>query len=809
MITGFTNNKMKIMKKNKKICRSAIAFFCAMVLFLMQFKGYAFADDNASNSETAEFELKTFDELEVYEFTDEEIYELIDRTDEELGKKDNDEKVEQCINELYDYACKLSFNSQYYTVCSEKNIFDEEIEKLTIEADVRATEMRDAIYGELSSICDTSYSDVIENMVPEKEYEYLLDYVENDVKFIKVEEKLDKLRNEYDKLLSKDDFSTTYDGVKYDMEKANDALEEGDIEIEDFIAIYSEILKVKNETLGEYYIKMIELEKEYAKLRGYDDVIAMEYEDFGRDYDYEDLSEFEEQVKDYYAPLYVEMEEEIYDIESESFYDEMPIDDVIEKVRKRLEDISPKLMEAYDVLVEYDLLDIEPSDIKSDRMSTIPLNGLKNYALIVGNGSGNSYDINSLIHEFGHFNHIYHANYGEIRYNIMDLDLHEVYSKGLEVLAYCDCDSLYGDAAEYAEFFNSYGFVSEIVECTIGNEFEKRAYQEENLTVERLNEIYFDIIKEYGVEYSYDSTFIAEEWEDYTCIPKGEAYEWASTNHFMHSPFYYISYALSGACVEEIRDIAESDIDAAVDTYLDIVYADHCQGFERVIEDAGLNNPIDSPRLWQTAYSLREELGLDIPYELSEAMKNADSYSDIDGKGLTKGKSFDDSNDSDEDDAAYVDAETSKSKKDYDGDRNESMEEGVINVIAGFAIAFLAFVAVIVIIAIVMVFKTKKNRTTYVDSANINPTDSPYDKVNEPINVVNVTSFADNSAAKYSQTTMETVNEAEVVAGNVESEALTSDSKLPESEEVNNMLPVNETPESVENSFIGNSTDNA
>ena len=191
-------------------------------------------------------------------------------------------------------------------------------------------------------------------------------------------------------------------------------------------------------------------------------------------------------------------------------------------------------------------------------------------------------DCAAIVHEFGHFNHMYRVRANAFMPNTV-VDVQEIMSQGLELLCYDHYDVLcpgYGDALREYVLFDKLVAVREGFAI---NEAEMRIYREPDLTVDKVDAIWAEVYEKYS-------------W------PADEN-EWLSTSHLFTSPFYYAAYGTSALASLDLFAESRSDYAAAVGTYLRLSElapeTTYCQALKAV----GLPNYLEKGQV--TAFSIR------------------------------------------------------------------------------------------------------------------------------------------------------------------------------------------------------------
>lgn len=324
----------------------------------------------------------------------------------------------------------------------------------------------------------------------------------------------------------------------------------------------------------EVYVELVALRKEIAAYYGYDTYAEYAYDSvYYRDYTPEDVQAIWEVVKTDVSPVLWEHAyygSDVYGLDYSPKAILLAMDSV-------LQDFSPEVYEAFCYMLEHGLYDIADTGTKVEIGYTTALPVL-NQPFIFNSPYGEWYDYTTMFHEFGHFLSSYYAP-GDLFFGAPDNDLCELQSQGMEVMFTQWYEEIVGSgnvpAAERALLVNLLGSIQQ---GAMYDEFQQRVYSEENLTADKVTEIFKDVYRDYGCP-----------------LYAGYEYEWATVLHNFEFPFYYISYGVSAVPALEIYAELQQDPAAAVDTYLTVAAMDpEMWYFAEAMEEAGLREVFDA-----------------------------------------------------------------------------------------------------------------------------------------------------------------------------------------------------------------------
>ena len=205
-----------------------------------------------------------------------------------------------------------------------------------------------------------------------------------------------------------------------------------------------------------------------------------------------------------------------------------------------------------------------------------------NDGCIFVNSNSEVADCATIVHEFGHFNHMYRVHANAFMPNTV-VDVQEIMSQGLELLCYDHYDVLcpgYGDALREYVLFDKLVAVREGFAI---NEAETRIYCEPDLTVDKVDAIWAEVYEKYS-------------W------PADEN-EWLSTSHLFTSPFYYAAYGTSALAALDLFAESRNDYAAAVGAYLHLSELAPETTYCQALREAGLPNYLEKGQV--TAFSIR------------------------------------------------------------------------------------------------------------------------------------------------------------------------------------------------------------
>ena len=514
-----------------------------------------------------------------YEIYDIQVfYDLVDELDALAQKPGNEGAITECYHQLVMEECRIATTGALAYIRYMENLTSDSAEDMTTMDDI-GTEASDALYQELGELLEGGYADLIRQLLGGDETleAEIQDYTETDDTLQALSRQASEKVQQYNELTLAQ-VSVTLDGETYTF----DTVEE--IEDDDrYWEAATALSRKENEQLAPILIDLIDLYNQSAELSGYDSYAELAYGGYGRDYTPEDAQALHAAVKESIVPLYQEMGELAASYENPDVLGEIDAQMLMEIVGAYIGSIDGDLDLAFRHMSQVGLYAIDYYTGRGDGM-TIALPQYNDAAIfmdLVGNDS----DLETLVHEFGHYNADLHQKQ-QVLETGFSLDASEIHSQGLEVLFLSCADAIYGDENAAMKKLNIlYNLLDSIVQGCLQDEFQQQAYaagKDHKLTVKELNRLAYRLYGEYGLE-----------------VPPGtdELYSWVEIPHTYESPFYYISYATSAVNALDILSISREDFQEAVDTYMRLTGLSLDIPYQQMLEEVNLHNTFDADTL--------------------------------------------------------------------------------------------------------------------------------------------------------------------------------------------------------------------
>ena len=350
--------------------------------------------------------------------------------------------------------------------------------------------------------------------------------------------------------------------------------------VQNYYSLMSES-EVDYDAAVEIFAKLVSIRQDIAKSYGYGSYADYTYEyTYSKNYAPEDAQPLWRSTKEYFVPLLQAHSQSIY-LASDELWQSNRIDcsenTILEALGSTTNQLSPALYDAYLYMTEHCLYTISYDEVKVDTGYTTYLY-YYNEPFLFNKPSNTYYDYVDLFHEFGHFANMY-ACPSNLIFGVADNDLSELQSQGMEVMLTCFCNDVFGsqdgNTVRNTILLN---LIYSIVDGAMYDEFLQLVYAEDDITAERVKEIYAQVYESYGYA-PYD----------------GYLTEWVDVVHNFEYPFYYLSYSLAAVSALEIFALAQDDIDAATQVYLQVAQMD-CEAYyySEALDEAGLRDPFAS-----------------------------------------------------------------------------------------------------------------------------------------------------------------------------------------------------------------------
>ncbi len=562
----------------KKIITTFIAtvLMIAMIspsVALAAFAGYG--EDGREHSDVS------YSDMEFVGYTGETMRATIEDMETKMRDAKNADAIVEDYKKIGDeldfFSTQYSLNNIIY-YCDPLN---EEVADLNLEMSALWTELADealiAIREALKSPCGEALKAYIDNEELVQDY---LDYEDMTERQLELNVLCDDLVNQYD-ISEQTYYTAEYNGEEWGENELTAAANAGTIDQATYNDLALKISQARNAVEADIYAQIVNAKNEIAKSEGYENYAECAYKDvYNRDYTIEEAKQLYSYVKKYIVPLlpqiapyYSEAVNECYEELVSGYL--MEDEALVDKIEPYVSMVHKDLAEAYDYMKKYHTYEMDYSEKKMQAGYTT---SLYEYGcpFIFNCPSGSYYDVETLIHEFGHYNNAFHNDIS-ILDDVTNMDVAEIHSQGLEMLMFEYYDGIYGtntsDAVRYVTLYN---MLNAVIEGCLYDEFQVEVFSHPgDITATECNKLFRKLAVEYGYKYGNNLD---------------EAYDWIRVNHTFHQPLYYISYATSALAALDIFEMSTEDREKAVDLYMTLTTYGLSTPFCELLETVGLHD---------------------------------------------------------------------------------------------------------------------------------------------------------------------------------------------------------------------------
>ena len=494
-----------------------------------------------------------FDELEYSRPDFDAILALAAEIDEMAENGEDESAVYDAFDELDDSLVSAVTQDRLLSFRQSMDTTDESINAEIDEIAEPLVLCEQAYFRLAAKLLDGKYEDALFGDLTDDEKQEIRDEAEAlDDDYVALSKRQTEIVNKYTSNLT---LETVIDGETLTLAEVLEKYDEN--------TYYEELNKV----CGPLYLELIDVGKKMAEKRGYDSFAECAYADsYGRDFTPEQSDRLSEYVKEYILPLYFSIVSVTDGYDND---DEFNIFDHEKELREYFASIDPRMLDAYDYMKEFGLYVIDGKDVMQPGAYTTYLDSY-DVPLIFIRTEGTYADLETFIHEFGHFYSFY--LYGsDLDYNI---DIDEIHSQGNEALFLPVWKDIFGSRAFKSisgEIAASY-LESIIFACLIDH-FEQLVYSSDVSTVEEVNGLFKKAYADFGL------------------LDNGD-YIWTMIHHLYQVPMYYISYGTSLIPTLEIYVTSLDDYKSGVALYNEIMaYSAEAEGFCDLAENTSLSDP--------------------------------------------------------------------------------------------------------------------------------------------------------------------------------------------------------------------------
>ena len=375
-------------------------------------------------------------------------------------------------------------------------------------------------------------------------------------------------------------------------------------------AYYNQFIQKYNQQFGELYLELVSLREQMAQALGYDSYTQVADLDMLRNsYTREDIKTFREDIKQTIVPVYRSYLEDFYrraENRDQPGYvyllgEQSPVpqgswQETLDQFEQLYQQMSEQTGECYSYLLSHEFIDAEPSQTKANVTFSTLIYSL-NTPFLFANMNGSAEDVFSISHEFGHCFAMWQQLKLGSQQEGRSMDVSEIHSQAMQMLTLPYYEIFYGEDAGTARKYDVYTMVAGILTAAMNDEFQEKIYENPQMTVQELNELYKELAMEYGL-------VVESPYFDMESFSMG----WFTTNQYFDTPFYAIDYALSGCVAMEFLQMGLEDYTQALETYLSLVQQNSDYDFMTVLEETGLSSPFETEQMEALAQTMEDFL---------------------------------------------------------------------------------------------------------------------------------------------------------------------------------------------------------
>lgn len=338
--------------------------------------------------------------------------------------------------------------------------------------------------------------------------------------------------------------------------------------------------------MGRIFLDLVAVRQEiaaYLGLESYGEYAFTMYHD--RDYTQEQAEQYLDAIQEKMVPLYRQLNGT--DFWTDAYGYGLTERECQDYLKGAVDAMGGKIRGAYRLMDQKHLYDLTPSTNKYvGSFETYITDFGVPYVFI--NPYGDRMDCLTFAHEFGHFVSDYYS--GGASYT---KDVSEFFSQGMEYLSLCYAqeDETLMEELRQLKMADS---LSTYVEQAAYAQFENEIYKipAEELTVERVGELYREICTEYGFDsWNWDSR------------------DWITINHLFIAPFYVVSYVTSNDIAMQLYELELEEAGAGLELFEE--FAAGCPGqLIAFTQEAGLESPFQQSHLEEVCETFQTVLNL-------------------------------------------------------------------------------------------------------------------------------------------------------------------------------------------------------
>lgn len=531
-----------------------------------------------------------YEDMEYVGYDPAYAYTLIEEMRELSQEPGNEEQIRLDYDLMSVELDKMYTQQALNEIRYYRDVNNEEYASIDTELQQIYREVVDQFLQAVRDVLGTDYREDLGNHIDNEEMvEEYLEYEDMTEELQALLDEENALEQQYDQA-SMAEYTATVKGKEWTEESYNAAAE--DLTWRELVAINTALDKAKNEAICPIFLELVKNRNARAQIYGYDNYAEYAYTDlYNRDYTIEDIKSVYAAVKQYIVPALAEVEQYVYSgrLNDLLYMDYLTEEYVIDVVGRHMGDIDPALADVYQYMVDHHLYDI---DYDPGKMNVGYTTMLYEYQepFIFNTPDYSYYDLETMIHEFGHYNESFHAGTNLVN-DVTNMDVAEIHSQGLELLYLKYADEVYGEElGDSARQVVLYQILYSVIDGCLYDEFQNAVFSaDHDLTAQEVNQLFRSLSEEYGYIY-YDSG--------------DEAYDWVDVPHTFSSPMYYISYATSALAALDIWTIAREDRQAGIDKYMELTTYGLTTTYCELMEECGLKSIFEEGTIREIAQAV-------------------------------------------------------------------------------------------------------------------------------------------------------------------------------------------------------------
>lgn len=531
-----------------------------------------------------------YEDMEYVGYDPAYAYTLIEEMRELSREPGNEEQIRLDYDLMGVELDKLYTQQALNEIRYYRDVNNEEYASIDTELQQIYREVVDQFLQVVRDVLGTDYREDLGNHIDNEEMvEEFLEYEDMTEELQALLDEENALEQQYDQA-SMVEYTATVKGKEWTEESYHAAAE--DLTWREIVAINTALGMAKNEAICPIFLELVKNRNARAQIYGYDNYAEYAYTDlYNRDYTIDDIKSVYAAVKQYIVPALAEVEQYVYSgqLNDLLYMDYLTEEYVIDVVGRHMGDIDPALADVYQYMVDHHLYDI---DYDPGKMNVGYTTMLYEYQepFIFNTPDYSYYDLETMIHEFGHYNESFHAGTNLVN-DVTNMDVAEIHSQGLELLYLKYADEVYGEElGDSARQVVLYQMLYSVIDGCLYDEFQNAVFSaDHDLTAQEVNQLFRNLSEEYGYIY-YDSG--------------DEAYDWVDVPHTFSSPMYYISYATSALAALDIWTIAREDRQAGIDKYMELTTYGLTTSYCELMEECGLKSIFEEGTIREIAQAV-------------------------------------------------------------------------------------------------------------------------------------------------------------------------------------------------------------